>query len=100
MGFVAVAMCAASALPSPLVDHVLTLPRVWASALALLLTLVGALLLKASHPPAGATTLLVALGAIRTRQDAINAAIGVLIIASLGEVLRRIRLKGALVRSG
>jgi hypothetical protein len=99
MGFVAVAVCAASTLPSPLLDHVLTLPRVWASALALLLTLLAALLLKTSHPPTGATTLLVALGAIRTTEDAINAAIGVFLIASLGEVLRRIRLKGAVVRS-
>jgi CBS-domain-containing membrane protein len=50
------------------------------------------LLLRALHPPAGATTLLVALGALQTKTDALNVIIGVLIIAAAGEMLRLIRL--------
>ncbi len=55
------------------------------------LTLLLTLLLKASHPPAAATTLLTALGSIKTVQDAINLTIGVLLVAAVGEVLRRMR---------
>jgi hypothetical protein len=62
--------------------------------------LLVALLLKASHPPAGATTLLVALGAIKTIQDGLNAVAGVLVIALLGAAFRRARLKTAAARSG
>jgi hypothetical protein len=100
MGFVAVAIFSASQMPSVFLDHELVLPRVWASALALMLTLLTALLLKASHPPAAATTLLVALGALKTFQDAINVIVGVLLVATFGEMLRRIRLKAATARSG
>jgi hypothetical protein len=100
MGFAAVAIFDAWQLPSPLTDHQLVLPRVWASAVALFLTLLIALLLKASHPPAGATTLLVSLGVLKTKQDAINAICGVLIVAIFGEAVRRTRLKTAIVRSG
>jgi hypothetical protein len=64
------------------------------------LTLLICLLLKASHPPAAATTLLVALGAIKTRQDAFNVVAGVLLIAVFGETARRLRLKTAVARSG
>jgi hypothetical protein len=56
--------------------------------------------LKASHPPAGATTLLVALGALKTQTDLVNAAIGILAIAVFGEILRRLRLRTATARSG
>ena len=58
---------------------------------ALALTLLLTLLLKAQHPPAGATTLLTALGSIKTAQDAISLAIGVLIVAIAGELLRKTR---------
>jgi hypothetical protein len=58
---------------------------------ALGLTLLLTLLLKANHPPAGATTLLTALGSIKTLQDAINLTIGVLLVAAFGEVIRRMR---------
>ena len=95
MGFLSVMMFSAWDSPSPLIDHQLGINRVWASALALTLTLLVALLLKASHPPAGATTLLVSLGALRTREDALNMIAGVLLVALLGEVLRKLRLKTA-----
>jgi hypothetical protein len=99
-GFAAVAIFNAWQSPGVLTDHQLVLARVWASAVALGLTLLIALFLRASHPPAGATTLLVALGAIRTVQDALNAMAGVLIVALFGAAFRRARLKTAAARSG
>jgi hypothetical protein len=99
-GLLAVFLLGAAEMPSVLGDHQIVLPRVWAAAIALALTILIGLLLKASHPPAGATTLLVALGAIKTQSDFVNAAIGVLAIAIFGEVLRRLRLKTATARSG
>jgi hypothetical protein len=95
MGFLSVMMFDAWQSPSPLLDHQLGIARVWASGLALSLTILVALLLKASHPPAGATTLLVSLGALRTRADALSMIGGVLLVAVLGEVVRKLRLKTA-----
>jgi hypothetical protein len=77
--------------PIPLVDKQFTWARVGAAVVALALTLFLGLLFKATHPPAGATTLLTALGSIKTAQDAINLMIGVLIIAFVGEFVRRMR---------
>jgi hypothetical protein len=54
-------------------------------------------ILKASHPPAAATTLLVALGGFKpTWQDAATVMIGALIVAIVGEMLRRFRVKGTI----
>lgn len=69
----------------------LTAGRLGASVVALALTLLLTLLLKAHHPPAGATTLLTALGSIQTMQNSLNLMIGVLIIASAGELIRKTR---------
>jgi len=69
----------------------LTPGRLGAAVVALALTLLLTLLLKAHHPPAGATTLLTALGSIQTLQDSINLMIGVLIIAIAGELFRKTR---------
>jgi len=99
-GLFAVLLLGAGDMPSVLADHQIVLARVWAAAIAVTLTILIALALKASHPPAGATTLLVALGAIKTQSDFLNAAIGVLAIAVLGGILRRLRLKTATARSG
>jgi hypothetical protein len=100
VGFIAVAIFQAWESPGVLTHHQLVPVRVWASAVALGLTLLVALLLKASHPPAGATTLLVALGAINTAHDAMNAMAGVVIIALFGALFRRARLKSAVARTG
>lgn len=99
-GLFAVFILGAGETPGVLTDHQVVIGRVWAAAIALTLTILIALLLKASHPPAAATTLLVALGAIKTQSDFVNAAIGVVAIAVLGEILRRLRLKTAVARSG
>ena len=54
-----------------------------------------------SHPPAAATALLVALGGFKpTVRDTLTVIIGVLIVAKIGEVVRRVRLGGAIAHSG
>jgi hypothetical protein len=69
----------------------LTGGRLGAAVVALALTLLLTLLLKAHHPPAGATTLLTALGSIQTLPDSINLMIGVLIVVAAGELFRKTR---------
>ena len=63
-----------------------------ASVIALGLTLLLLTALRANHPPAGATTLLVSLGAIRTLGDVSQVMSGVVLLAAMGEILRRARL--------
>ncbi len=92
-GLVAVVGLGVANAPSDLATHHLTPTRMWAAALAVALTILFALLLRAPHPPAAATTLLVALGGFSpTFHDALSFVIGVLIVAILGEGLRRARL--------
>jgi hypothetical protein len=91
-GFAAVAMLDAWNAPAVLTDKQLVLVRVFAAVIAMVLTIGLGPVLRASHPPAAATTLLVALGSLKTLNDAINVMIGVLIVALVGELLRRVRL--------
>jgi hypothetical protein len=98
-GFLSVGLFAAWHDPVLLTDHQLTLPRVLAATLASILTLLGCLSVKASHPPAGATTLLVALGSVASVTAAISLAVGAVLIGLFGEWLRWLRLKGAIPRS-
>jgi hypothetical protein len=91
-GIVAVWATGAAAAPVVLETGVLTGARVGASVLAIAVTLLATLALEASHPPAAATTLLVALGSLRTPADALNLGLGALVIALAGVVLRRVRL--------
>ena len=96
-GVAAVLILGANAAPPVLSTHDLTPVRVWASVLAVGLNMLLGFVLKAFHPPAAATTLLVSLGGFKpTWQDAVTIMIGVLIVAIVGEALRRIRLKGSL----
>lgn len=92
-GFIAVALFSAWDAPAVLTTHHLTAIRVWAAAFALALTLLGNLLLRSSHPPAGATTLLVALGTFKTITDAVTIVAGVLIVAVVGWIFRWLRVK-------
>lgn len=97
-GIIAVLLLGASAAPPVLSTGELTPVRVWAAVLAVALNMLSGFVLKASHPPAAATTLLVALGGFKpTWQDAVTVMIGVLIVAIVGEALRRFRLKGRFV---
>jgi hypothetical protein len=93
-GLIGVALFAAWNSPTPLVDHLLPPERVGASVVAIVLTIIFAAVLRASHPPAAATALLISLGAIKTTQDLVNLAIGVVVVSVAGEVARRVRLRG------
>jgi hypothetical protein len=90
-GFLAVFLLSAYNDPVTLVAHQLTAGRAVAAALAVAVTLLVCLLLKASHPPAAATTLLAALGSFKI-EDAPAILIGILLVSALGEVARRMRL--------
>jgi HPP family len=89
-GYIAVLLAGAAAAPSVLATSQVTTPRVLAAIIAVLLTLLVGSLAKASHPPAAATTLLVALGGFaEVPKGPIAIAIGVVIVAVAGELARR-----------
>ncbi len=92
-GFVAVALAGAVNAPSVLETGELTAPRVIAGIVSVPLTVLVGILLRASHPPAAATTLLVALGAVATLDEALAVASGVAVITVAGELFRRMRLE-------
>ncbi len=93
-GFVALAVTNAWSAPNVLTTYDVTLVRVWAVAIALALTMLGSLVLRSLHPPAGATTLLVALGSFQALRDAVIVVVGVAILSVVGELFRRIRDDG------
>lgn len=93
-GLLAVALVGAMTVPPVLSTNELTVPRVWASVLAITLNMLFGLILKASHPPAAATTLLVSLGGFKpTVSDVTHVVVGVLIVAIAGEIFRQVRAK-------
>jgi hypothetical protein len=91
-GFFSTWALAAWAVPPVMSSRFLTPQRVWASVLAIALTSFVAVLLKAFHPAAAATALLVSLGAFSTKGDAITLIAGILIIGFCGYFVRHIRL--------
>jgi hypothetical protein len=93
-GFLGILILNAWNAPIVLSTGELTMPRVGAAAIAVAVTLVVNSLLRASHPPAAATTLLVALGSMQTANKALLIFIGVLILAVLGEAMRQLRVRG------
>ncbi len=97
-GFAALYLLNAWAAPQVLTSGVVSAQRLWAATLAAMLTTFVTLILKASQPAALATTLLVALGVMQTRRDTVAIVVGVIIIAALGEPVRRFRLKHTQVR--
>jgi hypothetical protein len=75
--------------------------RVWASAFAVVLTALVQPPLRAWHPPAAATSLLITLGATRlSSRTALALLGGVLVVAILGEWLQRVRLRATRAGSG
>jgi hypothetical protein len=92
-GFAAVALTGAASAPGVITDGELVPARVAAAVIAIALTVALGVALRASHPPAAATTLLVALGAIDTLDKATALMMGVLILAIVGEGARRLRLE-------
>jgi hypothetical protein len=91
-GFAGVFLAGAAGQPSVLTDHVLVPPRVLASVIAIALTILIGGLLKASHPPAAATTLLVSLGSIKTLEDSLNLVAGAALITVVGFLFREVRI--------
>jgi len=66
-----------------------TLARAGAGALSVALTGAVLLLLRASHPPSGATTLIVSLGFLQTPREMAMLMIGVLVLTAAGWAINR-----------
>jgi hypothetical protein len=92
-GFLAIYLSNAWAAPNVLATGVVSAQRMWATTISAALTTLVSLALKAGQPAALATTLLVSLGAMQTRRDAIAVIVAVLLIVAIGEPVRRFRLK-------
>ena len=75
--------------PSVLQEGV-TLARVGAGALSVALTGAVLLLLRASHPPAGATVLIVSLGLLQTPREMVVLMIGVVVLTVAGWIVNRL----------
>jgi len=74
--------------PSILTEGV-TLARTGAAALSLALTGAVLLLLRSSHPPTGATTLIVSLGLLQTPPEIAMLMVGVVLLTVAGWVINR-----------
>jgi hypothetical protein len=92
-GFVGIIVARAWNAPNVVSAGMVTPARLAAAFVAVLLTTIGTLLLKARQPAATATTLLVALGSMQTPRAAASIIGGVVLITILGEPLRRMRMK-------
>ncbi len=97
-GFLGLYLLNAWAAPNVLTAGIVSSQRLGAVVVAATLTTLGTLLLRASQPASLATTLLVSLGAMQTRRDALVIIAGVLIITVIGEPVRRFRLRHTKLR--
>lgn len=83
-----------SAAPSVFVAHEVSLSRATASIVAVLFAALLELRLRAQHPPAASTTLLMALGSFHPTWSDIAAIVGgVALVTVSAELLRRLSLK-------
>jgi CBS-domain-containing membrane protein len=93
--FVAVLAGALSLAVFGLLDHPsvlqegVTLARVGAGALSVALTGAVLLLLDSSHPPTGATTLIVSLGLLQTPREMAELMVGVVLLTIAGWIINR-----------
>ena len=97
-GFLGLYLLNAWATPHVLSAGIVSVQRLGAVVIAAALTTFGTLLLKAGQPASLATTLLISLGAMQTRHDALVVIAGVLIITAIGEPVRRFRLRHTKLR--
>ncbi len=74
--------------PSILEEGV-TLSRVGAGAFSVALTGAVLLLLRSSHPPTGATTLIVSLGLLQTPYEMVMLMVGVVLLIIIGLIINR-----------
>ncbi len=94
VAFAGVLLLGAQRLP-PAADG-LSLGRVGAASLGLGLTIAATRLLRASHPPAASTALLIALGGLpATLQTAITILAGVLLVVLVGGGIRELRQRAS-----
>ena len=91
-GFLALALTHAWSSPAVSTSNISML-RVWAAALAALLTVAGTLLARAQQPAALSTTLMVATGSMQRPRDGVSIMVAILLITALGEPLRLLRLR-------
>jgi HPP family len=90
--YLALLLLNATSAPSLLAAATMSMPRVWASAGALAMMVVVQPQLRAYHPPAAATALLVTSGAYRmTGKTPLSLLAGVLVVAVAAELLLRAR---------
>ncbi|WP_313707104.1 HPP family protein [Massilia sp.] len=95
-GIAAVHLTGAAALPGVTEAHILSGPRLAAAVLAVLSSMGLQAAAKARHPPAEATTLLFALGAMQPDlRNALTVAAGVVLVTVLGEGCRRMFARAA-----
>lgn len=71
-------------------DAGMTVPRIGAAALSIALTTAVLIILSASHPPAGATTLIVGLGLLATPALLAVMALGVILLTIVAWLLNRL----------
>jgi hypothetical protein len=91
--YLMVGLLGLSAAPSIFAVHTVSAQRALAAVLSILLATFLELAFRTSHPPAAATTLLVALGSFRpTLRDVASIIVGVLVVVVVGEAVRRLRL--------
>ena len=91
--YLALLLLNATSAPSLLAAATMSLPRVWASASALAMMVLVQPQLRAYHPPAAATALLVTSGAYRmTGKTPLALMAGVFVVAVMAELLQRVRL--------
>jgi hypothetical protein len=77
---------------APVSQSGIALPRVWAAALAATLTVLVTIIARATQPAALSTTLLVALGTMQQWRDGFFIMGAVLLMAVLGEPIKKWRL--------
>jgi hypothetical protein len=94
-GYLALLLLNATAAPTMIVTRIVPMDRVWASAAAMAMLVIVQPQLKAFHPPAAATALLITLGAYRMAGKTPLVLMGsVVLIAVVSEVLKRVRPRG------
>ncbi|HEU5450614.1 MAG TPA: HPP family protein [Terriglobales bacterium] len=91
-GFLALWLTGAWYVANPMTTGHFSGVRVWACVLAVAMTTLVTLLLKARQPAAEATALLIAIGSLQRPSDAWSIALAVAILGLVGEPIRRMRL--------
>ncbi len=92
-GFLALWLVHAWNAPKVIPQSHLVWERLGAAVIAVTITTLVNLLLHSGQPAATSTTLLIALGAFQTPLSALWLAVGVVILAVVGEPVRRLRLR-------